>query len=140
MRSRLAILLLAGATAAHADTLQLQTEERHLAIGDVVAHVGTQNGMTASYAVDHGLVVDLPPDALRITDRRATLRLPDRTLICPLSPATLHEERGRLETRDGLASHVRERFRTRTWTLPCPDGPGVIWTTSDLTTVQTKGP
>lgn len=142
MRLALALLLLVLllATPVSAETLRLQTEEHHIAIGGVIAHVGISNGVQASYAIDGGIVVPVTPSDVRITDRRATLRLPDRTLVCPLPVEALHEDRARLLTRDGRTTRVLERLHRRTWELDCPDGPAVIWDVSDTTTITTKGP
>lgn len=131
------VAVLLGAAAVAAETLRLTTEERHIAIGDVVAHVGVDG---ATYAIDHGVVVPLASADVRITDRRARLTLPDRTLECPLPVEALQEERGRLQSRQGRAVRVREIFRRRTWLVACPDGPGVIWDAFDRTTITTKGP
>lgn len=120
-----------------AETVQQHTEERHLALGSVAAHVLPDG---TAYAVDGTTVLPLTPAAFRLTGRRVVLQLPDRTLTCVLPDEALVEDRGVLHHREGTTSRSVDRFRVQTWTTDCPDGPAVVWKATDHSTLATKGP
>lgn len=132
---RLLAFVLLLSSPALAETVQQRTDERHVAIGTVVGHVLPDG---TAYAVRGTEVLPLLPRDIMITAHRATLRLPDQLLICPLPPEALDERRGVLHERTGLTLRVSDRFRVQTWVTACPDGPGVIWQATDHTTITTK--
>ncbi len=126
-----AALLLASS--AQADTLQQRTEERHVATGDVLAHVLPDG---TAYAVQGSTVLPLTPADVRITNSRATIRLPDGDRSCPLPLDALDERCAVVRSRTGRALRVVEKTSLQTWvTDAC-----VVWQATDHTTITTKGP